>query len=695
MSFLAPLLLGGIALAAIPIIIHRIRRPEREVVRFSSLMFVPDVPKEVIERRKIQHFLLMLLRILLLILLALAFSRPFWSSQEQAILADKGESAHLILLDTSMSMTMGGRFDQAKEMVRDILKELPSDARVALVSFDRQAVVRQDFTKPGDRALTRALGEVEPGLGMGDYWSGLKYAENLLLNQQADDANREAVLHLVSDYQIQSETENDWRLSGRITFQGHRTQSDPVRNFSISDVEVRRLDGGHQIATKVKYWQGSEPQQVEVSLHFHNPGMANIEPTSLVLVPGGASLAVFDVSLPPDQTVTGYVAIENDEFPEDNRRYFHWEPDPKQPVLLVTDEDPEQARTSSWFLSQAMGTGPQNPWQLQRQTAEAWAESNGAETVDQPMIFAGVDAWSPSRDAKLADHLARGGNALILMDDGSGAQGILQGLEPSIGIRLSQSPIEDNAIETWQWLAFDHPIFAPFGAARFNDFSQIRLNRRVGLELFGEQAAPLVKTEHETVIAEASAGPGKVIVWAFPPHLGWSNLAKNVKFVPVLEETLLYLSAGKQRRTEFETGSSLAPVVTQLGGQNTGLQMPDGSVLDLEDNGGQGQWLDQPGILSRAATNGEDWLPWAVVNVPFPEGNPEQWGLAEFALRLATNPRQIANASAEQEPQAASLGVRLEFGHAFLWVIGLLLAMETWLAFRLSRTTSSKSKGDS
>jgi len=76
LAFLAPLFLGGLALLVAPWLIHQIRRPERQTTRFSSLMFIPPTRKEVIERRRLQHILLMLLRMAMLVFLALAFARP-------------------------------------------------------------------------------------------------------------------------------------------------------------------------------------------------------------------------------------------------------------------------------------------------------------------------------------------------------------------------------------------------------------------------------------------------------------------------------------------------------------------------------------------------------------------------------------------------------------------------------------------
>ena len=62
LSFIAPLLFAGLGLLVGPYLIHQIRRPDREPVKFSSLLFIPDVQKEVIERKRIQHILLMAMR---------------------------------------------------------------------------------------------------------------------------------------------------------------------------------------------------------------------------------------------------------------------------------------------------------------------------------------------------------------------------------------------------------------------------------------------------------------------------------------------------------------------------------------------------------------------------------------------------------------------------------------------------------
>jgi hypothetical protein len=80
MSFLYPLfLIGGAAIAA-PIIFHMIRRVTRDKVTFSSLMFLKPSPPKLTRKSRIEHWLLLLLRCLVLLLMALAFSRPYFTN---------------------------------------------------------------------------------------------------------------------------------------------------------------------------------------------------------------------------------------------------------------------------------------------------------------------------------------------------------------------------------------------------------------------------------------------------------------------------------------------------------------------------------------------------------------------------------------------------------------------------------------
>ena len=80
MAFLSPLfLLGGLAVA-IPIVLHLLKREPENRVRFSAVHLLRRAPVEHSSRRRLRELLLLALRVAALLLLALAFARPFLAS---------------------------------------------------------------------------------------------------------------------------------------------------------------------------------------------------------------------------------------------------------------------------------------------------------------------------------------------------------------------------------------------------------------------------------------------------------------------------------------------------------------------------------------------------------------------------------------------------------------------------------------
>src|SRR5690606_24028110 len=81
-SFLFPLYLLGAAAIALPILLHLRRRPPKEHMEFGSLMFLTKSPERVTRRTRLEHLVLLALRCLAIVLLALAFGRPFFAAVE-------------------------------------------------------------------------------------------------------------------------------------------------------------------------------------------------------------------------------------------------------------------------------------------------------------------------------------------------------------------------------------------------------------------------------------------------------------------------------------------------------------------------------------------------------------------------------------------------------------------------------------
>ncbi|HSM77114.1 MAG TPA: BatA domain-containing protein, partial [Bryobacteraceae bacterium] len=89
MGFLAPWFLGGIAVVALPLWLHLLRRYRSEPQPFSSLMFFEPRTQSSVRHRRLRYLLLLALRLALLLLLALAFANPFVNSPPAALSSNR------------------------------------------------------------------------------------------------------------------------------------------------------------------------------------------------------------------------------------------------------------------------------------------------------------------------------------------------------------------------------------------------------------------------------------------------------------------------------------------------------------------------------------------------------------------------------------------------------------------------------
>src|SRR5438128_9964111 len=76
MEFLASPLLWGLAATGVPVLIHLLARSRPIPHRFPALRFILRSQKSSARAMKLKHFLLLLLRILLIACLALGLARP-------------------------------------------------------------------------------------------------------------------------------------------------------------------------------------------------------------------------------------------------------------------------------------------------------------------------------------------------------------------------------------------------------------------------------------------------------------------------------------------------------------------------------------------------------------------------------------------------------------------------------------------
>src|SRR5215218_1942887 len=124
MTFLFPLFLVAMAGLAVPVLLHLIQRERKQVVQFPSLMFLRRIPYQSVRRRRIRHWLLLMMRLAALALIVLAFARPFFRAADPSVAAEGGAREVVILVDRSYSMGYGDRWTRALNAARSTVDGL-------------------------------------------------------------------------------------------------------------------------------------------------------------------------------------------------------------------------------------------------------------------------------------------------------------------------------------------------------------------------------------------------------------------------------------------------------------------------------------------------------------------------------------------------------------------------------------------
>ncbi|HEY6188838.1 MAG TPA: BatA domain-containing protein [Pyrinomonadaceae bacterium] len=236
MSFLAPFTLVGLALLALPVLIHLLVRRRAGRLDFPSLRFLRETPSFRLYPRHVRQPLLMALRLAALALIILGLARPFMS------LSARNRHTRVIMIDASLSMSTRGRAEAAREQARLIINRLGAGERAGLIAFSSDASVLAEAT--GDReALGRALQSYEPTGSAADYGAGLAAAAAML--QRVGPGTAE--IELISDFQQSGLTARSLELAhtavdARVLPYAVGTEIE--RNAFLTDERVMRGAGG-------------------------------------------------------------------------------------------------------------------------------------------------------------------------------------------------------------------------------------------------------------------------------------------------------------------------------------------------------------------------------------------------------------------------------------------------------------------
>src|SRR4051794_9838337 len=201
-------MLGGLAAASLPIIIHLLNRRKFREMPWAAMRFLLAAVRKNARRIRIEQWLLLAVRTLLIILIVTAMAKPFLESQGLPVLA--GRRTHRVLvLDGSLSMAYAPadvtRFEQAKTLAAQLVKDARrGDAISVVLMADPPRIVIGD-PSPNHAEVLKEIDEITSPHGGTDLEASFRAIDRVL---DASTISQKEVVFL-TDLQVAS-----WRKGG-------------------------------------------------------------------------------------------------------------------------------------------------------------------------------------------------------------------------------------------------------------------------------------------------------------------------------------------------------------------------------------------------------------------------------------------------------------------------------------------------
>lgn len=718
------MLLWGLA-AAIPILLHYLYRRRQTVVRWGAMKLLLQVIERESRRVHFEQLLLLIVRTLVLIVLAIALSRPFWLGENGGLESDAAEPPTSWIVAIDVSYSMGYRVDNETRLqaaqrraVEIIDAANPSDP-IALISLGqppRAVVAAASFDHSAVIAEVERLSFNDAGCNVDD---GLQLIGDIAQRAQQDPAHPARVrVVILSDFGA-----DHWQTAVRGPEAKRLRQLGekyPIEFESMADGEANNLAVTALRPASSRALAG-QPVEVDVTVANYTDSSVSELPVQLGIEDN--TLASQRVDIPAQSTQTLHfsvvpttlglnvlsASIPNDRLPVDNRRFQVIEVRADYDVLFV-----EQQTGDARVLQ--LGLRPEGG----RETARARSAVLAAElsTLDltewQVIVLCDLEQIDSLQLERL-DHFVRQGGALICLwgprtvaanwnDQPLGSE--------LLGFRLLEPSVE----QSWgiDPLEYRSPLVAPFVGFPDSGLLTTPIFRYWEIERLTPKTAAadswqvdLAIDTGDPLVGRHRLGGGVVTSLFSAPVTGsseahpWNAMAAWPSFVPLMQRLVQTAMDHSLDNHSVLAGQPLvgqrlaSRIASQAANQGASgatrtvtITKPDGSEsqLAIEEPrvGAMVPWTfsqtEQSGVYWASLDNDSRRQPY-IVNVDGSESELRSVQVAQFPHSTATLP--LAVDTPPTRSQVAESSPWLTRG--WLLVLGSLLLVESWLAWALGR----------
>ena len=593
MGFLTPLLLGGIALVAIPVVLHLVMRQQPRELTFPALRFVKQRRDSNRRKMKLRHWLLLALRCLLIAGLAAALARP--TLKGSGLRGKEGAPlAVSLVVDNSLRMEYvyqnETRLAKATKMALELVEKLPQEATAAILDLGRMAHgYSPDLSAAASRLRNmRASAETRPLIDV--------VLESIELAAEQGDRRQE--VFVFTDL-----SQGAWNEEGINKINEALAAAPDVRiyvvdvgvatpkNSSLGELQLRRsvLRPGERLHIEAEIASNltGEPPLVEIALQDDEGKLQKRDQRIASFDPQGRGRVVFEVADLPLGTHQGSITLAaTDPLTVDNTRYFTVEVRPPAKVLLLATR-PADARFVEFALGASLGE--QSRFDVTVKTFDELEKT----PLEPFQAVALLDPGALSNEAwgMLGDFASSGGGVGIFL--GHNAVGQLESLNGDAAQRLLPGKLKRvSHVDTYlRPRRLDHPALAGLRNAAEQIYWQIckvftywTFEQPLGAEAY----VVAQFANDKPAIIERPAGRGRVLVTTTPfsdplEPVGretWNVLpAEPWPFVALCDNLIGFLAQDGDERLDYFAGETARIKLTpQQQVASYVLRLPDGQA---------------------------------------------------------------------------------------------------------------------
>jgi von Willebrand factor type A domain/Aerotolerance regulator N-terminal len=715
-------LLYALAAAGVPVVIHLLNRRKYREVPWAAMRFLLSAIRKNRRRLRIEQWLLLAIRTLVVLLVVSAMARPFLESFGAVI---AGRRTHkVIVLDGSLSMGYrsgeSSRFDQAKAVATQLVKDARGGDAVSVIMMGEPPRVVIGDPSSNLREVEKEIGELVQSDGGTDLVATFEKVNGVLDVSLIDQ--KEVIF--LTDLQAAS-----WRPPAEAAdalnrmvakLEARRPRSVVIdlgksggENHAITDLRlnVPVVTVGADVLIQADLRNFGTARAEGVRARATADGMLGLE-EPFDLPPGEDVKAVFRQQFSTQGDHLIEVFIDDDPLTLDNHRWLVVPVRESLNVLLVDGyfkSEPYQAETD--YLAQALSPSEDSPGQPRPIKVEVVSESQLSRrelAKYDAVVLCNVAQFNPLEVTALDDFLKQGGGVVVfggdqvvaenynrlLYDDGRGL--LPASLGPTVGDAVKQ---EGSFL--FNPLGYRHPLVAAFQGETEPVTSGLTQARswqyhKLVIPKGSKAEVALAFDTGDPAVIESRRHRGTVFLVATSADTGWTTWPLHKGYLPVMQEILLRASAGRLSERNIRvgqpfdrsfpaTGASAAVTVTTPGKQSipAKLQAAGGvSQFHFEQTDKSGAYEVKVGP------------PLALDTLFAANTNPAESDLtkldrAALAGILPNWNFQYLTNSKELAEDASSVGRRGELHRPLLYGLLILLLLESILAWKFGHHDAS------